>query len=118
MKKLMESPEKEFIVFAALHHDLSATGDAKGSDDAHSKVTSAIKKIRNSRDNGQAYLEKTVQHKNPSVRLWAATYLLPLNTGMALKVLHQLERGNCPWQLQATAEVVLDQWKTGKLKLE
>jgi hypothetical protein len=118
MKKPTKSPEEEFVIYAVLHHNLSVAGDLEASNEAHSKVTAAMKKISRHQDSGKTYLEKTIQHVNPSVRLWAATYLLPLNKTLALDALNKIEKGDSPWQLQAMAEVVSDQWKNGCLKLE
>jgi hypothetical protein len=114
MKNLIRTSESDFIDSAILHHKLSVEGDRKGSNAAHRTVSMAWEDIRKSQDRGESFLIKTVKNKDPSVRLWAATFLLPLNESVALKVISEIETGHAPWQVQAMAEVVRDQWKNNK----
>jgi hypothetical protein len=76
-----------------------------------------MKTISLQEDKGASFLMEAVNHNHASVRLWAATYLLPINARAGLSTLSSIKDGECPWQLQAMAEVVMDQWKNGRLDL-
>jgi hypothetical protein len=117
MRKTTANPEQEFVTSAIAHHELAVSGDIKGSDAAHKKVASAMKTISQQQDKGESFLIEAIKDNRTSVRLWAATYLLPINTRTALSTLNSIRDGDCPWQLQAMAEVVIDQWKNGRLEL-
>jgi hypothetical protein len=117
MKKNTKNAEQEFIDSAILHHDLSVAGDIKGSNRAHKLVTKAGRVIAQNSDEGRNFFEKTTKHENASVRLWAATLLLFSNESLARRVLAEIEESDAPWQVQATAEIVLDQWNAGTLKI-
>ncbi len=117
MKKLTSDYEKQFLEFAALHHDLSSDGKGELSNKAHGYATSAIGHLMQNKVEGISFLEKATQDTNPSVRLWAAAYLLPHNENVALGVLSQLKMNDVPWQVQTTSEVIVEQWKSGSLEL-
>ena len=58
-----------------------------------------------------------LDHQHPSVRLWAAAHLLPLDERRALKALQEIASNPelYPWQLQAGAKMTIKEWKAGRL---
>jgi Domain of unknown function (DUF2019) len=118
MKKNITSNERKFVDLAIAHHELSVSGNTKGSNTAHKQIGLLMHEIVKSQDKGAAFLNTIVCHGNPSVRLWAATYLLHLDSKVAVKTLENIIQNQNPWQLQTMAEVVIDQWKNGLLKLD
>lgn len=117
MRKTKLSPEQEFVTSAIAHHELSVSGDRTGSNTAHKRVSTAMKAISQQQDKGAYFLTEAIKDDRASVRLWAATYLLPIDSQAALSTLNAIKDGDCPWQIQAIAEVVIDQWRNGRLEL-
>ena len=111
--------EQEFIASAITHHELTDAGDSKGSKAAHKKAVSAMKKMRQRPDKGESFLKEAIRHPHANVRLWAATYLLPIDPPTALARLKTIieSRDDCPWQVRGQAEAVIDLWKKGQLEL-
>jgi len=65
---------------------------------------------------GRAALGSLLDDEDPSVRLLAATHLLPLQSDQAQRVLAELETGNGLYALDA--KYTLSTFKAGKLNLD
>jgi Domain of unknown function (DUF2019) len=115
MRKTKTGIEEIYVEAAILHHDKLLAGDPKGSNRQHDRLIKAIRQIRNSADRGGAFLSSLLEHKNDSVRLWAAAHLLALDEKKAVKTLKVIAANTPSWQLQTDAEMTLSEWKAGRL---
>lgn len=99
---------------AALKHtEATEQGDYKSANKSYDKIIKAIDFLR-SEDQVKALLN-FFQHNSEGVRGWAATYLLPIEEGEAIKVLEEIAKG--PGIRALAAETTLNEWKNGNLKL-
>lgn len=59
-------------------------------------------------------LNQFLDDPNLNIRVWAATYLLPINEKRALETLNEASKGN--GIISFNAKVTIDEWKKGHLK--
>jgi hypothetical protein len=57
------------------------------------------------------------KEEDPGVRVWSALYLLPYDEPFALAALKTVADGNFR-TISLSAEVTIDEWKAGRLKVE
>ena len=115
MKRKRLSPENSYIDAAIKHHELLVSGDPEGSNRAHNRLISAIRKIRVTPDKGREFLIGLLKHNNQSVRLWAACHLLVIEEKMALSTLYEIAAKASTWQLKSSAETTATEWLAGRL---
>jgi hypothetical protein len=104
----------EFIEQAKTHGSGTLSGDFKVSNMAYDKIVEILKILHNI-DSELRMLTPLLKHTNMSVRTWAATYLLPHFTEMALKVLD--DAGKEGGLIAFSAEITAREWRAGRLQL-
>jgi hypothetical protein len=113
MTTSLDNFQQEFIPLAEEYGVGIAAGNDKVANAAHRRLTKLLRSTDPS--TRQAVLPALCQHHCASVRLWAATYLLDLDEALASSTLAQCIQDRSAIGL--TAEVTLDTWKSGSLKL-
>ena len=113
MSVSLENLEQNLVALAEEYGKAILDGHSKAANSAHSRLT----KLLRSSDptTRKSFLPPLCQHSNVSVRLWAATYLLDVDEALALSTLAACVQDRSA--LGLTAEVTLDMWKCGSLKL-
>lgn len=116
MKKKADSIETSLLIFeefAKIHGESSEHGDHKIANEAYKEINKAVSFLKK---NNEIYrLNIFLDHESFGVRLWAATYLLPIEELMAKNVLDAIvRRGGI---LAFTAKNTLAEWRKGTLKL-
>ena len=102
-----------FIDAAVKHSKATEEGDYKTGNKCYNIIVEAANflKSKNSLDK----LESLTGDASIGVRLWAAAYLLPLNEKKAIETLKAIINSGGIHAM--TAEVTLNEWKNGNLKL-
>ncbi|HEY1425366.1 MAG TPA: hypothetical protein VGF50_01725 [Caulobacteraceae bacterium] len=110
-----EFAERQFVEAARLHGRL--TNENPGANHAaYDKVVASRKELRALPDQGQFFLVACLADSDPSVVAWAAFYLLPTRTAEAVAALTRVATGQ---DLVAfDAEMTLEEWRAGRLKVE
>jgi hypothetical protein len=117
MKKNTTSLEEQYVNSAIGHHELLMAGNLAGSNRVHKRLHDVTRKLRAKSDRGLSALIVLLDHQHPSVRLWAAAHLLPLDENRALKALQEISSNSklYPWQLKTSAKTTIEEWKAGRL---
>lgn len=100
---------------AAMQGAATDRGDHEEANTAHDALIRALAVLRDSSDRGRSALAGLLEHEDPHVRCWAATHLLPLDEEAATRALEAL-RSEPPF-VGFNAEMVLREWKAGRLKV-
>ncbi len=90
-------------------------GDHEEANAAHDALIRALAALRDSSDRGRSALTGLLGHEDPYVRCWAATHLLPLDEEAATRALEALTSE--PPFVGLDAEMVLREWRAGRLKV-
>jgi HEAT repeat protein len=106
----------EFQSAAADHGAGKVGGNADATNEAFDRMIAVVKELRKHDDKGRAILMSCLQSDDPAVRSAAATYLLPLDEPRAVAVLEDVARVREPL-IGFSAEMVLREWKAGRLVL-
>lgn len=104
---------KQYISGAEEHGQGTESGDHKKANLAYSHINDAYKKLKE-KNPKLTDLIPLLSHSNSSVRSWAASHLLSINSEAALPVLEKIsqEKGLTAF----SAEMTIKQWKEGKLE--
>lgn len=113
---MVKVPTNSFRNAAIAHGSGTLGGNAQSTNRAHDRVIKALQLLRLYPDQGREALSELAKDSNNSVRAWAATYLLPLDQERAITVLEDVAR-NDESIIGLDAEIVLREWKAGRLKL-
>ena len=81
---------------------------------AHDKIIAAFKKLK--KNNELSHLKELINHENKGVVLWASTHLLIVDENLALQNLEKILKEK--EQYSFSAEMVIREWKSGRLNLE
>ncbi len=100
---------------AALHGKMSEEGNDELANTAHDAVVDAYCELQSHGDEGMNALLTLMDHKNDSVRCWAATHSLTTADEKAVAVLREIADG--VGAVSFTAEMVLSEWKKGTLEI-
>lgn len=90
-------------------------GDHEKANAAHDRLMWALASLRESPDRGRSVLQAFLHHKDPHLRCWAATHLLPLDEAAATHVLKS--QVSEPPFVGFNAEMVLREWRAGRLRV-
>jgi hypothetical protein len=93
--------------------DATEIGDYKKANKNYNNIIKAVDFIRDKKE--LLVLVPFLEHRNLGVRLWAATYLLPIREKFAIRTLEEISSGKGIHSL--TAETTLDEWQKGNLSL-
>ncbi|MEZ6003945.1 MAG: DUF2019 domain-containing protein [Planctomycetota bacterium] len=110
-----EMLESAYERAAAAQGAAGDNGDYRKANAAYDEVSRVLKEVRRLPDRGMELLTRLARNENPHVRLWAATHLLPLDEVMALAVLSALTSE--PPFCGINAEMTIQEWKAGRLKI-
>lgn len=107
---------KERYVEAARRHGQSlARGDSDAANAAYDEKDAALRELRAAPDRGRGVLTALLAHEDPGVRKSAATHLLPLDETAAIATLQEVAK--VPGLVGFDAEMVIGEWKAGRLKV-
>src|SRR5689334_18858401 len=84
------SPKDRFLNAAADHGKYTLSGDSTACNEAYDRVIAAIKDLRKLPDQGEGALMELATHPNDSVKVWASSYLLPLQQEHAINILEKV----------------------------
>ena len=90
-------------------------GDHEKANAAHDRMMRALASLREAPDHGRSMLQSFLHDEDPHLRCWAATHLLPVDEDAATPVLESLISE--PPFVGFNAEMVLREWKAGRLKI-
>jgi hypothetical protein len=117
MTKKINSVEEALNLFeqSTLQHTIATeTGDYKSGNKAYKSILNSI--VYLNQNNKVELLVPFVNHSNNGVRVWAASYLLNSNTGLAVKILEEISVGL--GIISYNAQMTLSEWRKGNLKMQ
>jgi len=103
----------KFKEAAIKHSDATQRGDYKMANSAYATLRTAYAFLKEQSNIGK--LSQFLDHQSTGVRLWAATYLLPVSESEGLRVLRQITKETGIHSL--TAETTINEWLKGALNL-
>jgi hypothetical protein len=99
---------------AALKHaEATEQGDYKAGNKCYAVITKAVMFLKEQGDVQK--LSDFINHNSVGVRIWAATYLLPVLEDEGIRALEQI--AGLPGIHSLTAKTTLSEWRNGNLKL-
>lgn len=98
---------------AIKHSEATENGDSKLANKNYSAIINAVSFLKE--HNKLQNLNEFLNYPLIGVRIWAATYLLPINEKEAVAVLEELSRRTDIFSLDA--KTTLNEWRKGNLKL-
>jgi hypothetical protein len=98
---------------ATKHAEATEQGDYKTANKNYAVIVKAITFLKE-QDEVQK-LSELLNHSSAGVRMWAATYLLPVSESEGLRVLKQIEEETGIHSF--TAKITISEWGKGNLKL-
>jgi len=102
----------QFEEAANMHADATEHGDYKTANKCYANIAKVISLLKE-QDEMQK-LSELLNHNSIGVRIWAATYLLPVLEDEGLRVLKQIAGGTGIHSL--TAKTTVSEWEKGNLK--
>ncbi|MCK5750737.1 hypothetical protein [Oricola sp.] len=111
------SPEERFAKSASDHGRYTIEGNAPLVNRAYRSLVSALRELRSKPDKGVLFLKGLLSDNDPSVVVWAATYLLPFDEEEAIFALEKIADTGIP-RLAFSAKVTLQEWKARRLSVE
>jgi trans-aconitate methyltransferase len=113
MKKIkdIDTALEVFKEAAKVHGEATETGNYKLGNKNYDLIVKAVAYLKELNQTAQLY--QLLDNINLSVRIWAATYLLPVDEKDALKVLDEASKGK--GIISLNAELTIQEWKKGHL---
>ena len=116
MRSVGGKDEHDYELAAAAHGEATLAGDDKKANQSYSDIIRHLSNLRKQEDDGEASLFSLSKSENRSVACWASTHLLTTNEAEAILRLEELtEIDSGP--VGFDAEMVLKEWRAGRLKL-
>lgn len=109
------SAADKFARAASEHGVHTNAGNARAGNRAHDRIVKALRELQDQPDRGESALLALTVHPDESVRVWAATQLLPLREDASLPVLESVAAGH--GLVPFSADMVLKEWRAGRLKV-
>jgi hypothetical protein len=94
----------------------SSSGDHKKANAAFQKIVLLIREFRNRGEAAFIQLRELLDDPRIEVRSWAAVHLLDTYPEKAEKTLEEIAAG-LPSPIRLSAEMVLEEWRSGQLKI-
>jgi hypothetical protein len=104
-----------FVAAAVDHGRHTEAGESRLTNSAHDRLMKILAELRKLPDRGQRVLSELLGHQDPSVRTWAATYLLPYREPRAVDALESVGAGT--GLVALGSRMVLQEWRAGRLRL-
>ncbi len=102
---------------ASLHGQATERGDYRVGNKQYDLLVSLHKELKRRGGEGRAAILSLMRSADIGVRLWAATFALRFAPEQAALVLEEIARGPRS-TTRFTAEVTLEEWRKGNLKLD
>lgn len=111
--KSIEAALLDLEIAATKHAEATEQGDHKTGNKNYTVISNVITFLKE--QNEMERLSVFLNNSSEGVRLWAATYLLPVNEQQAIGVLEEIAKGSgiCSFN----ADITLSEWRKGDLKL-
>lgn len=103
----------QFEEAASKHAEATEQGDYKTGNKCYAIIAKVISFLKE--QNEMQKLSEFLNHNSVGVRIWAATYLLPILESEGLRVLKQIAGGTGIHSF--TAKTTVSEWEKGNLKL-
>ncbi|NOW94687.1 DUF2019 domain-containing protein [Mucilaginibacter sp. SG564] len=115
MKKLndINAALCQFVDAASKHAEASQTGDYKIANKSYKEIANAYTFLKD--HDSLLVLLDYLDHKSTGVRIWAATYVLPINEKKGIATLEDVGKST-QGILSSTAKTTLSEWLKGNLK--
>ena len=105
----------QYVCEATEHRDATEQGDAPRANRNYHRLIKTRNRIISLGENGIDALLGLLKHENPGVRCWVATHLIQTHPEKAIPVLEHVAEGDGLCSL--SAEIVLQEWRNGTLKV-
>lgn len=103
----------KFEEAATKHAEATELGDYKTANKNYAIIVKAVTFLK---EQGEMQkLSELLNHSSVGVRMWAATYLLPVSESEGLRILKQIAKGTGIHSF--TAKTTVNEWEKGNLKL-
>ena len=113
INKRIENALKTFEEEAKKHAEYTEIGDYKSGNKCFNKIVKSVSVLKN--ENLVSMLSIFLNSSSIGVRLWSATYLLPIYEKDSLKVLEEITKNSDIHS--TTAQYTLSEWRQGNLNL-
>jgi hypothetical protein len=111
--KNTETALMQFEDAAIRHKDATEIGNYKLANKSYNQINKSVAFLKENSEVG--LLQKFLSHPSLGVRIWAATYLLPICETVAIEILEEI--GNGHGVLSLDARTTLSEWRKGNLKV-
>ena len=113
----MQSSEERFIKFAQDHRRYTSEGGASQINKSYEGMIIALNELRKTSDRGVSFLKSVALGNDPGVAAWAALYLFPYDSNLAISVLEKIASSDIP-RLSFTTRMTLQELRSGRLVVE
>jgi hypothetical protein len=113
----MSANEQLYVTSAREHGAATLKGDSAATNRAYYNLIQALRGLRGSRDRGVLFLTSLLNDADPAVVAWAATHLLPFKEKEACLALEEIAKRGIRL-ISLDAEMTLEEWRSGRLKVE
>lgn len=110
-----ENLKNKFIEFAVTHGTCTEVGDSKGANISYDLLMDTLIEMSHEYDSGRLMLSFLCNYDNDYVKIWAATYILPIDSELGVRTLKLLS--NRKGFVGIDAAMTLKLWNSGNLKL-
>lgn len=111
-----EALEAKYRKYAEGHGAGFTVGDSKMANRNYDKLAALLPKLRATGDRGEQILRRLMNDPSDAVAMWAATHSLPVAEEEALATLRAIAgRGGI---IGFSAEMVIREWKNGRLRID
>lgn len=104
-----------YIGAAKIHCEATNNGNSDAANVAYDTIIETLDELRKQPDKGHKILSALLNHDDLSVRVWAATHLLPLDEPKAIDSLSVI--ADKSGIIAFDAKMVLEEWRLGRLKV-
>lgn len=111
--KKIETAYRKFEEAAIKHAEATETGNYTQANKSYQVIAKSARYLKET--NSIKQLSKLLDSESVGVRMWAATYLLPIFERNAMQILQSIASGNNIHSL--TAKMTIDEWEKGTLIL-
>ena len=115
MPDLIERLLEDYAAAAVKHGESTEKGNSRVANKSYRLIVRALRKLDGASPQGRRVLRHLYSHVDSSVRLWAASHLLGVDPEGAVAILEEVSKG--PGILAFDAEMVLKEWRAGRLKI-
>lgn len=111
--KKTEAACRRFEEAALKHAEATETGDYIQANKSYQVIAKSVRYLKET--NNLRQLSKLLDSESVGVRMWAATYLLPIFERNAMQILQSIASGDNIHSL--TAKMTINEWRKGNLVL-